>query len=338
MSLLAFVVLFVVIDLVDRLSSFIDQATSLWAIFSYYIFYIPYVVVLVLPMAVLLAGLFCMGTLIRNGEMLAMKAVGVSLYQIVLPLQMCTFMVSLLAFVLSDRVVPFANHKRAHMVYPRNPELGPRYVRTQVVLRDIEGYIFTIGEYEPSAQRGRNVILDRINQNMQERIRAEEMIWENDRWVFYRGEGRIFYKAQELYLPFDVRTVEDITLIPADFAREDRPEEEMTVTELKQFIERKERNGSQALREAVAMHMRYAFPAANFVIGFFGLPMASRMRRTGRPFQVGVCLLTCFVFYGCIQIGRVMGWHDVVPPVWGAWGANVLFVFLGVFLLVKTRK
>ncbi|MCY3868692.1 MAG: LptF/LptG family permease, partial [Gemmatimonadetes bacterium] len=86
LSLLAFTIVFVVIDLVDRLSAFIDRDVGLGTILSYYFCYLPYIVVLVLPMAVLLAGLFCMGGLIQRGELLAMKSAGISLYQVVIPL------------------------------------------------------------------------------------------------------------------------------------------------------------------------------------------------------------------------------------------------------------
>jgi len=59
LSVVAFAVVFIVINLVDRLSAFIDAGTGLVTIFVYYVYYLPEIVVLILPMAVLLAGLLC---------------------------------------------------------------------------------------------------------------------------------------------------------------------------------------------------------------------------------------------------------------------------------------
>ena len=338
LSLSAFATIFVVIDMVDRLSAFIDREVALETMALFYLYYLPYILVLVMPMAVLLAGLFCMGNLIRNGELLAMKASGISLYQVVMPLQVCALCVSIMAVWLADRVAPEANYRRAEIEHPRNSELGPRMVRSQVILRDVGGRIFSMREYDPVEKKGRDVMLDRYENRLVERIRASEVAWEEDRWVFFNGDRRALLDREEIAIAFDAWAAPGIALTPADFAREYRPEEQMTFSELRAFIARKEQSGGQALREWVALHLRLSFPFANFVIGLFGLPLASRMRKTGRPLQVGVCLLACFAFYGCIQVGRAMGWNGVIPPVWGAWGANVLFALIGVVLLVRTRK
>lgn len=339
LSLGAFIAVFVVIDLVEHISAFLDRDVGLTVIVMYYVYFLPYVVVFVLPMAMLLAGLFCMGGLIRDGELLAMKAMGMSLYQVVIPLQILAFLVSVLTVVATDKIVPRANEKRSEIEQPRQSLVGPRGVRRALVLRDEAGMVFSVREYLVEDLRCRGVLLDHYKDGgLVERVRAEEAVWEDGMWVFERGERRIFNNIQSFFMPFEVRKMPNITLVPEDFARDFRPEEHMDYAELTAFIKRKERNGAQALHERVARHMRLAFPFSNFVIGLFGLPLASRMRRTGRPLQVGVCLFTCFAFYSCIQAGRVMGWNGILDPAWGAWAANILFGIIGVVLLLRTQK
>lgn len=338
LSVTAFVIISVVIHLVEHISAFLDRDVGVDVIVMFYMYYFPYIVVFVLPMAMLLAGLFCMGGLIRNGELLAMKAMGKSLYQVVVPIQLLAIGVSLLAVIWADKVVPIATERRAKIEQPRRSLVGPRGVRRELVVRDEGGWIFTMREFLVDDMRGRGVVLDRFEDKLVERIRAEEVVWEDGRWTFVNGERRVFTEQGEIFLSFSERTVPAITLVPEDFSRHYRPEQHMTYAELSEFIHRKERNGGQALRERVAQHMRLSFPFSNFVIGLFGLPLASRMRRSGRALQVGVCLFTCFAFYSCIQAGRVMGWNGIVDPLWGAWGANIVFALVGVFLLVRTRK
>lgn len=338
LSLGAFVAVLMVIDLVEHISAFLDRDIGAGVVVMYYVYYFPYVVVFVSPMAMLLAGLFCMGGLIRNGELLAMKAMGKSLYQVVLPLQLFALGVSVCAVVWADQVVPSATAKRADIQQPRQSLVGPRGVRRALVLRDEGGWIFSMREFVVAEMRGHGIVLDRFESGLRERFRAEEAIWEEGRWVLLRGERRIFTPSGEVVLPFLERSMPAVTLLPEDFTRNYRPEQHLNYSELSAFIDRKERNGAKALRERVARHMRLAFPFSNFVMCLFGLPLASRMRRSGRPLQVGVCLFTCFAFFSCMQAGRVMGWNGIVEPVWGAWGANVLFALIGVVLLVKTRK
>jgi lipopolysaccharide export system permease protein len=338
LSLAAFVAVFVVIDLVEHISAFLDRDVGVGVIVMYYVYYFPYIIVFVLPMAMLLAGLFCMGSLIRNGELLAMKAMGKSLYQVVLPLQVFAFGISVFAVVWADQIVPRATERRADIEQPRRSFIGPRGLRRELVLRDEGGWVFAMREFVARDSRGMGVLLDRYGKGLEERIRAEEVVWEEGQWVFLNGDRRVFLPEGEVFHTFVERRLPFITLVPEDFTRDYRPEEHMTYDELSAFISRKERNGGLALRERVAQHMRLAFPFSNFVIAFFGLPLASRMRRSGRPLQVGVCLFTCFAFYSCIQAGRVMGWNGVVDPWLGAWGANILFACVGVVLFVRTRK
>ena len=338
-STLAFTVVFVVIDLVDRLSSFIDREVGLATILSYYLCYLPYIVVLVLPMAVLLAGLFCMGGLIQRGELLAMKSAGISLYQVVIPLQILALGISILAATMADQVVPRANRARTQIEQPRRSAIGPQTIRVQIALRDTGRRVLSMKEYDAKAMKGRQVVLDTYKSgSLTKRVRAEEAIWATTEWHFMNGDRRVFSDGKEFYRAFHMWEAKDLTLTPEDLTRDIVPEDQMTYSELTAFIHRKTRNGSQTLRESVALHMRLAFPFANFVIALFGLPLASRMRRTGRPIQIGMCLLICFAFYGCIQLGRAMGWNDVLSPAWGAWGANAIFGAIGIILLLTTRK
>ena len=339
LSFLAFVVVFVVINLVDRLSAFLDQGVSAGAIAAFYACYVPEISVLILPMSMLLASLFCMGTLIRNRELLAMKAAGLSLYQILLPVQIFAFGVSLGVLLIADQVVPRGNRLRAAIEAGDDRPARPQRVRSQVTLRDVDGQVLSMAEYFPDRKQGQQVTLDRYAQGqLVEKITAEEVVWETGAWVFLRGERRLFLEQDTRVLQFGTMPARSVTLLPSDFAREIRPNDQMHFSELRAFINRKVRNGDQALRASVALHLRVAFPFANFVIVLFGLPLASRIRRTGRPLQVGVCLLVSFAYYGCIQLGRAMGWNGVIPPAWGAWGANALFAGLGIGLLMWARK
>ena len=73
-ALLAFVSIFVIIDLVERLSDYIDKQVPAGVVMSYYFYFIPYILVLMLPIAMLLASLFSVGNLGRYQELTAMKA------------------------------------------------------------------------------------------------------------------------------------------------------------------------------------------------------------------------------------------------------------------------
>ena len=75
-GLLAFVFVFVIIDMMENLDDFIDQNVRGPIILQYYIVFIPEIIRLMLPVAVLLAALFTVGKLSNLNELTAMKSSG----------------------------------------------------------------------------------------------------------------------------------------------------------------------------------------------------------------------------------------------------------------------
>ena len=72
-----FVAIFVVVDLANRISTFLDREVDATSIVVYYVWSVPYFAFVTLPMACLLASLFCLGGLARRNELAAMKAAGI---------------------------------------------------------------------------------------------------------------------------------------------------------------------------------------------------------------------------------------------------------------------
>src|SRR3989442_2721671 len=86
-----------VIDLVDKLGTYLGRGIPKGRIALSYIYFLPETISLVLPVAVLFAVVFTVGTLGRHSELTAAKPSGVSFHRLVRPL-----LVASLAAVLLD--------------------------------------------------------------------------------------------------------------------------------------------------------------------------------------------------------------------------------------------
>ncbi len=334
-----FLAVFVVVDLAGRLSGFIDRGVSGGTLALYYTLSIPYMGILILPMATLLASLFCFGNLARFGELSAMKSAGISLYRIAAPVLAAALLVCAASFFLTDRVMPGANRKRTAIIRGnRQAVFTP--VLLQVVLQDVDGQILSVGTYFRNEARGTKVTLDRFEgMRLVKKLRAEEMVWQTEGWTFRRGEVRRFSpEGEERVVKFRAMPGRGITLRPEDLGRDVRSADELSFSELTALILRRRRMGEDVVRVQVARYMRLSFPFTGFVMVLFGISLSSRTQHAGKPLLVGICLLISFVYYGCIQAGRVMGWNGILPPFWSCWAANLLFLSLGVGLLARTRR
>jgi len=93
-----------------------------------------------LPLAILLASLMTFGNLGERLELLAMKAVGVSLVRIMRPLIVCLIIVSIGAFYFQNNVMPVAQVKLFSLLYSmrqKSPELD---IPEGVFYSEITGY------------------------------------------------------------------------------------------------------------------------------------------------------------------------------------------------------
>ena len=79
-------VLFTLIDLLDHIGSLVDNEASAWQILRYYTFKAVWIVDTVLPIAMLMATLFTVGTMARYLELTALFAAGWSLMKTTRPL------------------------------------------------------------------------------------------------------------------------------------------------------------------------------------------------------------------------------------------------------------
>ena len=107
-AIFAFSVIVLVVDFVERGWRMIERYQVGFDIMAlYYVNYMPFYIILAFPVAMLVSTLFSMGSLAKNRELDVMKASGLSLYRIALPILAAAFILSLgimffAEFVLTD--------------------------------------------------------------------------------------------------------------------------------------------------------------------------------------------------------------------------------------------
>ena len=114
-GLLAFTLIFVVIDMMENLDDFIDQNATLDIILNYYLVFSPEIIKLITPVSVLFAALFTAGKAANLSEITAIKASGVSLFRFMLPFLITTLVISIASIYFAGYVVPHANTVKVNL-------------------------------------------------------------------------------------------------------------------------------------------------------------------------------------------------------------------------------
>ena len=99
-----------------------------------------------LPLATLLASMMTLGTLGENNELLAIKAAGISLQRIMIPLGVCCALISVGAFFVSNDLLPVAFNK----IYTLRDDIGKTKdeikIPTGTFYNGIDGYILRVND------------------------------------------------------------------------------------------------------------------------------------------------------------------------------------------------
>ena len=99
-----------------------------------------------LPLATLLSSMMTLGTLGENNELLAIKAAGISLQRVMIPLALVCGVVSVGAFFISNDLIPVAYNK----IYTLRDDIGRTKeeikIPTRTFYNGIDGYILRVKE------------------------------------------------------------------------------------------------------------------------------------------------------------------------------------------------
>jgi len=118
-----------------------------WYIIAELLFYASSTFVpLALPLAILLSSLMTFGNLGEHYELVAMKAAGISLRKIMLPLIILSIFISGLAFYFSNRVLPFANLKFKSLLYDVREQKLALDIKPGIFYSGLNGFIIRVGE------------------------------------------------------------------------------------------------------------------------------------------------------------------------------------------------
>src|SRR5438309_8429224 len=109
-----FISIWLIFDVSDNISTFIDEHVGLLLVGRYYATQIPQVLIILLPVSLLLSLLFSLGRMSRSNEIVSMLTAGVSLPRVLLPLIAIGLLTVGATMALNYSLAPHAELARRH--------------------------------------------------------------------------------------------------------------------------------------------------------------------------------------------------------------------------------
>ncbi len=364
--LATFCMLFIVFTFFELIGDIIRNRTPLVTVGDYLLNLIPFILYNVTPLCVLVAVLVTFGALARSSELTAMKAAGVSLYRIVVPVLVLTAVIAAALFAFDEFYLPAANRRQEALRSvikgkPAQTFLRPdrKWISGQTYAAPLPANflgraapqekhaaepvrIFYYQFFDPDRNVFANLTVfefDPVTFALERRIFASSAHWDNrvDRWLFENGWVRTF-RGETIagYDPFVLTTFPEIREQPPYFKKEDRQSQEMSFGELSRYINDLRQSGFDTKRLSVQLNRKLAYPAVTLVMTLIALPFAFATGKRGGVAGFAVAILLAVGYLGVAGLFEAMGNVNTLPPALAAWSPDVLFALAGGWLLLRT--
>jgi len=345
-----FVMLLLVFTLFDLISDILrNKSPHIWVTVCVYLFNLtPRMIYVITPLSVLLAVLVTFGTLNRTNELTAMKATGISLYRVVLPVLVIALLVAGSLFAFDELYVPTANRRQEAL---RSVIKGKP---AQTFFRPDQKWMFGAQEagkpdrifyyqfFDPDHDRFANVTVFEIDPatfTMTRRIFAATAHWEPhvQQWIFESGWVRAFGgKSVQSYQSFEVSTFPEIAERPQYFKKESLQSQEMSFAQLNRYIRDLSQSGFDTMPLRVQLNRKLADPLIALVMAVLAIPFALSMGRRGSLTGIAAAIGLAVAYWVIAAIFEAMGNVNMLPALLAAWSPDILFGLVGSYLLLKT--
>lgn len=341
LSLSAFILIYLVVDVLDNVNRFIKRDVSLSTTMQFFMFKIPLIVLQVVPVATLLSSVITLGILSRNNEIVAAMASGISLYRVVAPIIGISILISILSFIGNESVLPYTNHRARHIenvALKKGKPLGS-FKQNRIWYRS-HNAVYNIDLFDPERNTLKGVTIYYLDKDfkLSARIDAETARWVDEKWLFYNVSSRSFHNGEEVKMERWSEKVIPIPEVPDDFKIVEKSTDEMSYINLRNYVMKIRAEGYDATKYVVDMHARIAFPFVNLIMPLLGIPFALRTERgKGIVRGVGISIVISFAYWVMLSFSLSLGHSGILPPIVSAWIANLIFLMLGVFMLLHVR-
>lgn len=344
-ALAGFIIIYIAIDMMEKLDKFLDKNVPALVIVEYYVNFIPQILSLILPVGLLLGSLFAAGKMSTNNEVVASRSAGMSLYRFMTPFVLTALVISLVAVYFNGWVLPRAN---ARVIAIQREHVGENLKKSaefNLHLQESRHTIITMQDFSLPLQRATRVSVQYFDPNdpsrLVRRIDAKQMGWDSARqaWGFNEARERVFTDSTERVraIPRDSSYIK-FNFTPEELRERTLTHSEMTNTDLWARIQLAKRSGQETARDEVDYHAKYAMAFTSLIVVLFGVPFASRKKRGGLGPEFSIAIFISFLFLAFTKVSQTFGYSGQIDPVLTAWLANLLFLIGAIAVIIKAQK
>jgi len=353
-----FLVLWVVQDLLTEMNTLQNSKMLFVDIVEYYLVKVPEFIVLILPMALLLALLYTLTNLARHNEITAIRAAGVSLWRLGAPYVAVGFALAVMSFALNELCVPNSGETAEQIKSRRIPHRssGPR--RNQVMnegfFNSRDGRIWKFDSCDTrTGEMSVPIVVSTLADGSRLWLMADHADRSNGVWTFYNAReykeaGRpdsipglllhtnILYQPQFSETPDQIRSELKISAMLNTLTLRGVKRADIPVVELLNYL-RLHPHPNQSAAIHTKLQGRLATPWTCLVVVLIATPFGTVSGRRNVFVGVASSILIFFAYYVLQQLALALGAGGSLPSWLAGWFPNLAFGVTGLWMTARVR-
>jgi LPS export ABC transporter permease LptF len=310
---------------------------------------LPFSLIFTIPWGLLTAILLVFGRLSADNELIALRANGVSIARICIPLAAVALVCCTICFWLNVSVAPAAQEALRSTIYDLATRNPMALFDSDQVIDQFPGRKIYVGKKE--GNRLENIIVFEMNDDSvpirvtYARSGMLEADLENKRILMHLYQAR--YQQRDEKDPLDLRKIRDgismaegtLPISLEELYEKEKKRPSRSALSIQQLLDQlKSESSRERSASRTEINKRFSFPFSCLAFALIGVPLGvtAHRRETSIGFAMGLIVaVTYFLF---VIIGDTLRSNPSLHPELLVWLPNVLFLVLGAFLFRRLAR
>ena len=297
-----------------------------------------------IPMAAMIGMTIGFARLSSDSEILALKASGISIYQVLPPAIIVAIAISLFTAYFSIKLIPLSEVSMKRLIYQ---------LMTEKINHGIKEHLFTeaLGDVVVYVEK-----IDKNTGRWQE-VWVSDMRGVSNPVITMASNGSMTSDSDEMtvtivlqdgslhrpsndnaqIVQFD-RYIINIPLLPPDANGSRVKRSSLSMGELLGNAQLETENTEHKRKLLIEYHKRLVLPVGCLMISLIGLPLGLQARPGKKAIGLQVGLAIFILYYILFTFGKTLAEDNVLPIAFAMWTPNILFLLLAVFWIIQVSN
>ena len=348
LNLVFFSFIFLMRQILEITNLIVNYQVGIMSFLLMLIYSMPYFLVYIIPMSVMMSVLLTFLRMSGDNEITALKAGGVSLYQLMPPVVIFGCFCAALTAFMAVYGTPWGSQAYKLLaldVARSNFNIALKEKQFNDSFDDVTFYVNQVDL--------KNRMLKDIFIEDQRKAGISSTVVAPKGYIFSGGDSYSFvlrlYEGMINQVDLDERSAHtirfntydlqlDFEKMVTDMKDGRKDEKEMTFSEITAYLDRAESPSQRYYSILLEFHKKFSIPVASIALALLAVPLGVRSASSRRSAGLGIGLFAFLIYYLLLSAGMVLGEAGIYPPIIGMWVPNVIMGGCGIYLLFKAAN